>query len=76
MKHTVRRLLVEKSEPYAVEAAGIFADLRENLGLTALTGVRLFNRYDISGLDDEQYALARDLVFSEPPVLQIGRAHV
>ena len=41
MKHTVRRLLVEKSEPYAVEAAGIFADLRENLGLTSLTGVRL-----------------------------------
>lgn len=68
MKHTVKRLLVEKSEPYAVEAAGIFADLRENLGLTSLTGVRLFNRYDISGLDDEQYVLARDLVFSEPPV--------
>ena len=68
MKHTVRRLLVEKREPYAVEAAGIFADLRENLGMTSLTGIRLFNRYDMSGLDDAQYALARDLVFSEPPV--------
>ena len=31
MKHMVRRLFVEKRESYAVEAAGIFADLRENL---------------------------------------------
>ncbi len=68
MKHMVRRLFVEKRESYAVEAAGIFADLRENLGLASLTGIRLLNRYDISGLDDQQYALARDLVLSEPPV--------
>ncbi len=65
---TVRRIFVEKKEGFDVEARAVLADLRENLSLAALERVRILNRYDISGISDEEYALARNLIFSEPPV--------
>ncbi|HWR40102.1 MAG TPA: phosphoribosylformylglycinamidine synthase [Patescibacteria group bacterium] len=68
MGKTVRRLFVEKKEEFAVEAAGIFRDLKDNLGIRGLTGVRVIHRYDVSGIDDQDWERARDIVFSEPPV--------
>jgi phosphoribosylformylglycinamidine synthase len=64
----VRRIYVEKKVGFDVEAKGILEDLRENLSLTGLTDVRLINRYDVEGISDEEYAKARSLIFSEPPV--------
>lgn len=65
---TIHRIFVEKKDEFAVEAHGILADLRENLSITTLTGVRVINRYDVSGLTDEEYQKARGIIFSEPPV--------
>lgn len=64
----VKRIFVEKKEDFAIEASALLADLRNTLGITALTGLRIVNRYDISGLDDAQYELAKQIVLSEPPV--------
>ncbi len=64
----VRRIYVEKKDGFDVEAKGIFEDLRENLEMTGLTNVRLINRYDVEGITDDEYAAARGLIFSEPPV--------
>ena len=64
----VRRLYVEKKKGFDVEAAGLFEDIKENLHLQGLTGVRVLNRYDIDGIDDETYAAARATVFAEPAV--------
>lgn len=64
----VRRIYVEKKPDFQVEAKDILADLRENLGLNALTNVRIINRYDVEGITDEEYDKARCLIFSEPPV--------
>lgn len=64
----VRRIYVEKKKGFDVEAKGVLSDLRENLSLTALTDVRIINRYDVEGISDEEYAKARGLIFSEPPV--------
>lgn len=41
-------------------------DLRHNLGLKAIEGLRLLNRYDVSGLSKEEFARARGTIFSEP----------
>lgn len=68
MTETVRRIFVEKKEEFAVEAHGMLADLRENLSLDRLKRVRVINRYDVTGMSDEEYAQARELIFSEPPV--------
>ncbi len=64
----VRRIYVEKKKGFDVEAAGLFEDIKENLHLQGLTGVRVLNRYDIDGIDDETYAAARATVFAEPAV--------
>ena len=64
----VRRVFVEKRAEYDVCSARLLADLRDNLGILGLDGVRTLNRYDIEGLTDDYYAAARDSIFAELPV--------
>ena len=64
----IRRIFVEKKEAFAVEARGMLADLQTNLGMKGLTGIRVLNRYDVMGVTDEEFAAAKGLVLSEPPV--------
>ena len=66
MDNRVRRIFVEKKEGMNVEALGILADLRDNLGISGLKRVRLLNRYDVQGLEDSEYEAAKTIVFSEP----------
>ena len=62
----VSRVFVEKKPGFDVEAQHIREDLVNNLGLTAITALRLINRYDVSGLSAEEFATARDTILSEP----------
>ena len=63
---TVFRAFVEKRPGFDVEARNLLSDLRETLGLSGLTGLRLFKRYDLSGVSQEEFQAARDSVLSEP----------
>ena len=62
----VYRIYVEKKTPYAVEAAGLLSEIRELLGLTQITGLRLLNRYDVEGISRELFEKAGPVVFYEP----------
>ena len=64
----IKRVFVEKKDAFAVEAKGLLQDLRENLRLDGLKQVRILARYDCMGLTEEEFAEARRLVLSEPPV--------
>ena len=64
----VRRIYVEKKDGLRHEAAGLLNELKNLLGLTALTGLRLVNRYDVEGLDEATFDRAVKTVFSEPQV--------
>lgn len=64
----VYRSYVEKKPPYNQEATALLAELREGLGLDALTGLRLLNRYDVEGVDEATFQKAVETIFSEPPV--------
>lgn len=64
----VRRIYVEKKSGFDVEAQGIYTDLKKNLLIRGLENVRIFYRYDVEGLSEEQYRQAVYSVFSEPPV--------
>jgi len=64
----VRRIYVEKKPGLRQEAAGLRSELRGLLGISALTGVRVLNRYDVEGLDEETFRRAVRTVFSEPQV--------
>ena len=64
----VRRVYVEKKTALRQEAAGLLNELRSLLGISALTGLRLINRYDVEGLDEATFQRAVQTVFSEPQV--------
>ncbi|MBQ3520911.1 MAG: phosphoribosylformylglycinamidine synthase [Firmicutes bacterium] len=64
----VRRIYVEKKKGFDVEAASLFNDVKENLHLEDLTGVRVLNRYDVDGIDDATYEAAKFSVFAEPAI--------
>ena len=59
---------MEKRKGFNIEAQKLYADLTENLGIRSLDAVRVINRYDISGITDAEYTLARTIIFAEPPV--------
>ena len=62
----VSRVFVEKKAGFDVEAKALERELREILGVTALTGLRLVNRYDVEGVTDELFEQCVPTVFSEP----------
>ena len=64
----VFRCFAEKKEGFDTGARGVLSEARDFLGLSELTGVRLFCRYDIEGITAEQYAAVRTTVLSEPAV--------
>ena len=70
----VYRIFVEKRPGLSPEANNLLSDLRNFLGIQALEGIRILNRYDVENIDPEVYAAAKGTVFSEPQ--EIGRAHV
>ncbi len=63
----VFRCYATKKSGFDVEAGSLLRDLTENLGLTGLESVRIFNRYDAEGIDADVFARAMLSVFSEPP---------
>ena len=64
----VRRIYVEKKEPYAVAARQLKDDIIGFLAVKGLTGVRKLIRYDVENVSDEVFETACRTVFSEPPV--------
>ncbi|MBQ9708715.1 MAG: phosphoribosylformylglycinamidine synthase, partial [Firmicutes bacterium] len=67
----VRRIYVEKKSGFDVEAQALFDDVKENLHLDHLKGVRILNRYDVDGIDDETYEAAKYTVFAEAAIDKI-----
>ena len=68
VNNMVRRLFVEKKSGFDVEARHMLADIRNSLNPEGLTALRLFNRYDVEGLSQEEFDQAKTTIFSEPNV--------
>ena len=64
----VRRIYVEKKPALRHEAAGLLNELRTLLGISELTDLRVINRYDVEGLEEDVFQRAVQTVFSEPQV--------
>ena len=64
----VRRVYVEKKEPYAVVAKEVFNEVTDYLGVKGLKGVRVLNRYDVENISDKTFEKALNGVFAEAPV--------
>ncbi|QEK13039.1 phosphoribosylformylglycinamidine synthase [Crassaminicella thermophila] len=68
MAKEVRRIFVEKKPGFDIEAKHLYNDLVENLGVEGLKGIRVINRYDVSGISEDIYEKAKHTIFSEPNV--------
>lgn len=67
-QNKVRRVYTRKKEGCDVEAQNLLRDLKGYLGIQNVQAARIYQRYDVSGLTDQQYLQARTVVFAEPPV--------
>jgi phosphoribosylformylglycinamidine synthase len=64
----VYRLYVEKKEGFRTRESALAAEIREFLGVSGLSGIRIVKRYDVQGIDRELFGRCRQTVFSEVPV--------
>mgnify|MGYP003291151609 CR=1 FL=1 len=62
----VYRIFVEKKPELANEAKSLENELKTTLGITGITKLRLFNRYDADNIDADMFLYAKTAVFSEP----------
>ena len=64
----VKRIFVEKKEPFAGKAKELQAEISGYLGISSVEKVRIFIRYDVENVSDDVFEKAVTTVFSEPPV--------
>ena len=64
----VRRIYVEKKEPYAVKARELTEEFKNYIGIKAKIKVRKLIRYDVENVGEDAFKQAETSVFSEPPV--------
>ena len=64
----VKRIYVEKKEPFAVKAKELKEEIGSYLGAGGVKEVRVFIRYDVENLSQDVFEKACRTVFSEPPV--------
>ncbi len=62
----VRRIYVERKRGLREEAENLRRELNAVLGVASLEFLRVFNRYDVEGLEEEVFEKAVKMVFSEP----------
>ena len=67
----VYRVFVEKRPGFDHEAHATLKDIRSFLRIPQLTGLRLLNRYDVEGLDENLFRSSIPTVFSEPQADQV-----
>lgn len=68
---SIRRLYVAKKEEFADEEKRMLADLQDNLSIRGIQSLRIFQRYDVSGLSEDMFISAKNMIFSEPPVDEV-----
>ncbi|ENK1242610.1 phosphoribosylformylglycinamidine synthase [Clostridium botulinum] len=68
MGNEIKTLFVEKKEQFRVESKKVLKDFRLSLNMKNIEDIRILNRYNISGVSDEEYNLAKYTIFSEKTV--------
>lgn len=59
------RVFVKKKEAFQVESASLFHELKQNLNLSGLQGVQMYNVYDVFHGDKHDMELLKEKVLSE-----------
>ncbi|TCD54956.1 phosphoribosylformylglycinamidine synthase [Alloscardovia theropitheci] len=62
----VYRVLVEKKPGFDIHEQQLLNELKHTVAVTNLSGLRIFNRYDVEGLSEDLFEQSISTVFSEP----------
>ena len=62
----IKRVFVEHKD--GAQAQSLMRDIKANLKLENLSGMRVLQRYDAEGIDDDDYAKLKYTIFCEAPV--------
>ena len=68
MNDCIKRIFVQKKKGFDVEARNLLSDIKLSLGINDIKSLDIVNRYDIAGLNEEEYLKCRQAVFAEPTV--------
>ncbi|EPY2271532.1 phosphoribosylformylglycinamidine synthase [Clostridium sporogenes] len=68
MGNKIKTLFVEKKPEFRVESKKILNNFKLSLNMKNIKDVRILNKYNISGISDEEYNLAKYTIFSEKTV--------
>ncbi len=63
---SVKRILVEKRQGFDLEATAFKKDLIDSLHINTIEDIRVLNRYDIEGIEEDVYKNSCRTIFSEP----------
>lgn len=61
----IKRVFVEHKD--GAQAQSLMRDIKANLKLENLSGLRVLQRYDAEGIDDADYAKLKYTIFCEAP---------
>lgn len=64
----INRLFVEKKSEFNAPARNLFNDLSESLHIPELKSLRIIQRYDVEGLNEDEFDRAARLILSEPQI--------
>ncbi len=62
----VHRIYVEKKPEYAEQATILLHEIQSLLCIESVKSLRILNRYDVEGIDEDLFSQCIDTVFSEP----------
>jgi len=68
MNERVYRVFTEKKPEFDNESLSILHDINTVLRISGIEKLRVFHRYDIQGISEEDYQKSRLSIFAEPPV--------
>ncbi|MHB9941187.1 phosphoribosylformylglycinamidine synthase [Clostridium sporogenes] len=68
MGNEIKTLFVEKKPEFRVESKKILNNFKLSLNMKNIKDVRILNKYNISGISDKEYNLAKYTIFSEKTV--------
>lgn len=68
MGNEIKTLFVEKKPEFRVESKKILNNFKLSLNMKNIKDVRILNKYNISGISDKEYNLAKHTIFSEKTV--------
>ena len=63
----IYRVYIEKKEGFDAETANLLKDIIEFLEIKNLKNLRILYRYDVQGINEKEYQLAKETIFSDPP---------